>query len=441
MRLFLYATSDIIALLAAGFCAVVIRLLYGDAEIVYSFYIKLIYTFPIVLALYYAASLYKTGKFLLHEELKVIFCTTSFYCLLLGTVSFFMRNAEVYSRSILVLFWILATFFVFYFRRKLEGLENIQKYFNIPVVVQNSKVISLLEQSICIDSSAAHFKPVGCFEKNNATELVSWDDCYKYKHLPLISEYPHTQEDISFLEKAKRCFGKIYLASEQLNYYSVRSIEGKAYIEITQKLLDSRRQIIKRIFDLLILAIISPILLPIMLIVGCLVKLDRGTVFYCQKRLGKDGKTFSVIKFRTMHVNADALLQDYLLLRSDLKREWEENHKLKNDPRITTIGKFLRKVSLDELPQVVNVLKGEMSFVGPRPIVENEIAKYGELYDSYKRVLPGLTGLWQVSGRSSTSYSRRINLDAFYIQNWSLWMDIYIFLKTPKALIKTNNSC
>ena len=148
-----------------------------------------------------------------------------------------------------------------------------------------------------------------------------------------------------------------------------------------------------------------------------------------------------MLKFRTMVPNAEEVLKDKLAKDPELAREWTQNHKLKNDPRITKIGKWLRKSSLDELPQVWNVLKGELSFVGPRPIVDAEIDKYGKAgFELYKRVLPGLTGYWQISGRSNTTYEQRVNLDSFYIRNWSVWQDIYIIACTPRALLRTGDA-
>ena len=136
-----------------------------------------------------------------------------------------------------------------------------------------------------------------------------------------------------------------------------------------------------------------------------------------------------------MVVDADKVLQDYLDKHPELREEWERDHKLKNDPRVTLVGRVLRKTSLDELPQIWNVFKGEMSLVGPRPIVDDEIEKYGDTFNRYKRVLPGITGLWQVSGRNNTTYQERVNYDEYYVQNWSLRFDLYILLRTVRTVL------
>jgi undecaprenyl-phosphate galactose phosphotransferase len=181
-----------------------------------------------------------------------------------------------------------------------------------------------------------------------------------------------------------------------------------------------------------------PILLPTILIIGVLIKLDsRGPIFYTQERIGKNGKKFKVIKFRSMYTNADELLKEFLGKNPELKQEYETFRKLKNDPRVTKVGKFLRKTSLDELPQIFNVLKGEMSLVGPRPAFEEEIIKYYKDYAIYYyKVLPGITGLWQISGRSNTSIFQRAELEVWYVKNWNIWLDIVILIKTIKVVLK-----
>jgi Undecaprenyl-phosphate galactose phosphotransferase WbaP len=179
--------------------------------------------------------------------------------------------------------------------------------------------------------------------------------------------------------------------------------------------------------------LISPILLGI----AALIKLEsRGKVFFGHERLGRDGEKFTAWKFRTMVADADAALERYLQANPELRAEWEENRKLKNDPRITRVGKILRKTSLDELPQILNVLKGEMSLVGPRPIVEDEVPYYGSRFKLLTFVPPGITGLWQVSGRTDTSYDTRVRLDEYYVRNWSIWLDISILMRTFLVVIK-----
>ncbi|MFM8545154.1 MAG: sugar transferase [Vulcanococcus sp.] len=192
-----------------------------------------------------------------------------------------------------------------------------------------------------------------------------------------------------------------------------------------------RGRLIKRIgdigFSLLVLALGSPLLL----LLAVLVKFSsQGSVFYCQRRIGRGYRGFGCLKFRTMRKDADRVLAQVLASDPALRAEFERDFKLKNDPRITPIGKFLRRSSLDELPQFINVLKGEMSVVGPRPIVWDELERYGRNMDQVLSVRPGLTGLWQVSGRNNLPYETRVKLDLFYARNRSFWLDLGIILRT-----------
>ena len=188
---------------------------------------------------------------------------------------------------------------------------------------------------------------------------------------------------------------------------------------------------IKIIFDLLFSLLFLIAFSPLFLIICLLIKLSsRGPIFFLQKRIGRNNIPFKCIKFRTMYPEAKDILENLLLKDSLLKKEFEETHKIKNDPRITTIGKLLRKTSLDEMPQFINVLRGEMSIIGPRPIVNEEKKKYGKFFKKVSLIKPGITGLWQVSGRNNLTYRRRVMLDLNYVENYNLLMDLRILLRT-----------
>lgn len=196
----------------------------------------------------------------------------------------------------------------------------------------------------------------------------------------------------------------------------------------------------KKYNDILFALIFLIIGSPFYIIIALLIKLNsRGPIFFVQERIGKNNKPFQCIKFRTMHPEAEDLLENLLNNDIDLKKEFEETQKLKNDPRITKIGNFLRKTSLDELPQLINILRMEMSLVGPRPIVKNEMKKYGKSISKVLSIKPGLTGLWQVSGRNNLSYKRRIYLDCLYVNNFNLLMDIRIIIRTFGVILFPND--
>lgn len=192
----------------------------------------------------------------------------------------------------------------------------------------------------------------------------------------------------------------------------------------------------KRLLDGILAVFAFALTLPVSVLIALGVKLtSRGPVFYRQRRLGKMGRPIRVWKFRTMHADADRRLERMLASDPVRKAEWERNFKLTDDPRVTAFGRLLRKLSLDELPQILNVFSGEMALVGPRPIVAEEVPRYDSAYDLFSSVRPGITGLWQVSGRSDTDYPRRIALDTQYILNWSPWMDFWILMRTVGAVL------
>jgi undecaprenyl-phosphate galactose phosphotransferase len=177
-----------------------------------------------------------------------------------------------------------------------------------------------------------------------------------------------------------------------------------------------------------------------MLIIAIALKWEGGNVLFAHTRVGKNSRAFRCFKFRSMVPDAEAKLQKLLQSNSQLKLQWDKEHKLKDDPRISKLGAFLRRTSLDELPQLFNVLKSEMSLVGPRPIVREELQKYGLEKSYYLMVRPGMTGLWQVSGRNDVDYETRVYLDAWYVKNWSLWYDLAILFKTIKVVLWRNGA-
>jgi len=194
---------------------------------------------------------------------------------------------------------------------------------------------------------------------------------------------------------------------------------------------------IKRFLDIFFVGLGGLIISPILLLLALAVRISsRGPALYGHRRLGLNGKYFYAYKFRSMVVGADKKLESILDADPRLREEWEASHKLKDDPRVTKLGKFLRRTSFDEFPQILNILKGEMSLVGPRPVTDPEIEKYGENSRRILTVKPGLTGLWQVSGRSDTDYAERVSYDLYYIQSWSVWLDLWILYRTPGAIIK-----
>ncbi|WP_112662534.1 sugar transferase [Microvirga flavescens] len=192
---------------------------------------------------------------------------------------------------------------------------------------------------------------------------------------------------------------------------------------------------VKRAFDIVSSALLLFLALPLFAVIALFVAMDGGPVFFAHKRIGRGGKVFGCLKFRTMILDAEGCLNEYLSHHPHAAIEWQREQKLNFDPRVTAIGRFLRSSSLDELPQLINVLLGDMSLVGPRPVTSSELTHYGSSVEFYKSVRPGITGLWQVSGRNDVGYATRVALDERYVREWNLALDASILLRTPMVVL------
>jgi undecaprenyl-phosphate galactose phosphotransferase len=199
-------------------------------------------------------------------------------------------------------------------------------------------------------------------------------------------------------------------------------------------------RLLKRVFDLTVALVLLVLGALPFVYIAWRIRRDGGPAIFAHQRVGQSGKPFPCFKFRTMRVDAEQQLRELLATDPAAREEWEREFKLRNDPRITPIGHFLRRTSLDELPQLFNVIRGEMSLVGPRPIIEAELARYGDDVDYFLMVRPGMSGLWQVSGRNDIDYDTRVYLDTWYVKNWSLWYDIAILCKTARVVLRRDGA-
>lgn len=202
-----------------------------------------------------------------------------------------------------------------------------------------------------------------------------------------------------------------------------------------------RYRVIKRGLDLALVFLCLPVLLVVIGVIALAIRMTSpGPIFFSHRRIRGHGRFFSMWKFRTMCVNSAEVLEDYLAANPEARAEWRKDHKLKYDPRVTRVGEFLRRTSLDELPQIWNVITGTMSLVGPRPIVAAEVEKYGPFFADYCLVKPGVTGLWQVSGRSRISYPERVQLDRHYAHHWTLMSDLRILFRTLSSVVNQDGA-
>ncbi len=265
--------------------------------------------------------------------------------------------------------------------------------------------------------------------------IIAKPELNKKRLASLISHVQHKVENTLFLPD----IDGIAVTETELRYFFQ---EQTIIIEIQNNLSKPLIYLTKRLIDYFLGAFVFIFLFPLMLLISAAIKFtSKGPVFFVQQRIGKKGKLFKCYKFRTMYSNAEEKLEELLNENEKAKNEWNKYWKLKNDPRITSVGRFLRKTSLDELPQVINVLKGEMSLIGPRPYLPREWNYIREESEIIHALPPGITGLWQVSGRNEKDYNFRIAMDSWYVKNWSLWLDIVILFKTIRAIIKKEGAC
>ena len=405
-----------------------------------------------VFSLSYAlAGLYEVG-IAPPEELLRLSYATSLVFVILGAATFMYKAGADYSRGAFVFAWGLALVLVPLGRALARELFARKPWWRAAVLVLGAgktgeavvralrkqpglglKPIALLDDDPAKQGREVEGLPVvGCLER--APEFAQKGVKYAVVAMPGVPR----ERLLELLEKHAERFPHLILVPDLFGFSSLwltaRDMGGGGGVlglELRQKLLLPGPRWVKRAMDLaLVLLFALPMALALTLL-GLLIRLDSsGSVFYAHRRIGLAARDFRAWKFRSMVKDADQLLREYLQAHPELQEEWERDRKLKNDPRVTWIGRFLRRTSLDELPQLWNVLRGEMSLVGPRPIVEEEVKRYGPLFSLYTKVRPGLTGLWQVSGRSDTTYAERVAMDAYYVRNWSPWLDLYILART-----------
>jgi undecaprenyl-phosphate galactose phosphotransferase len=261
-------------------------------------------------------------------------------------------------------------------------------------------------------------------------------------HVVIALEMAESERHAGFVERLNLHYGDVDIVSPMrglplagthvTHFFSHDVLALRLYNNLTRPW--PRR--FKRAFDLGVGGLLLLLLAPLFAWISWRVSQSGRPIFYRHERIGKGGQRFGCFKFRTMVPDACRVLADHLVADPEAQAEWDRDHKLKDDPRITPFGAWLRRTSLDELPQLFNVMRGEMSLVGPRPVIEDELARYGHNAVYYLETTPGITGLWQVSGRNELDYRRRVHLDSWYVKNWSLWCDVIILIKTPRAVLR-----
>ena len=367
-----------------------------------------------------------THRYDFWHESKVIFKSLFFSLLILLSYLAMTKSIQDYSRAVIIFSYIFMTIYLPFSKYIIK-----KTLFKLGVWQRRVKVYGedpFLSEEIYnnhylgyVDAKERQPKTVfvNSHSKNLPTLKKIIDQELKKRHevifIPLMDDYDLTHSHIYKLSNTR------------------------TNLVVFQNRLKSRyRLYLKQISDIFMTLVALPLLTPILLYIAQKIRKEEpgSSILFKQKRLGQNGKIFVCYKFRTMYENGDEILKTYLQEHPEEVTFYDKYHKYQNDPRITNIGHFLRHTSLDELPQIFNVIKNEMSFIGPRPYMLNEKEKIGTAVDTILSVKPGITGLWQVSGRSDVDFHSRIKLDVWYVRNWNLWMDFEILIKTVKTVLK-----
>ncbi|MBD2088480.1 undecaprenyl-phosphate galactose phosphotransferase WbaP [Microcoleus sp. FACHB-1515] len=444
----LMVSADAIALSLAGISSVYIRL-YFDGQYHPSLYWQLWPVLGLFLLAFAAIGLYPGVTITPVEELRRTSLATTLMYLALAATIFLRREGEVYSRGVFLMAWGLTLIFVLLGRVCVRRAFARRSWWGYPVMVlgggkTGELVIRTLKRRpgiglkpvLVLDDDPAKHGSIHGVPVVGGIELAPGLAKSRQIHYAIVA-MPGVPRGklLNLLERYGQTFPHLLIIPDLFGLSSLwvtaRDLGGVLGLEIRQQLLLPGSRLVKFLIDRTTTAIGGILILPVIVLIAIAIKLDsRGPIFYRQIRIGRDGRHFKAWKFRSMVWDADQALKAHFELDPELAIAWQQDHKLKRDPRITRVGRFLRHTSLDELPQLWNILRGEMSLVGPRPIVDEEVPRYGEKFSLYTKVTPGLTGLWQVSGRNNVSYQERVNLDAYYVRNWSVWLDLYILLRT-----------
>jgi Undecaprenyl-phosphate galactose phosphotransferase WbaP len=385
------------------------------------------------------------------EEIRKLFFGTSIGFLLMIAFTLGEPASTRYSRLMLLVAWLAALFLVQLGRWLARIVARALDLWGEPVAVvgtgpQGKHIVDFLNQRLRLG-----MRPLLVVDglDESGESLRSIAECRQIKTVILVVpemsdkllKYFMREQQFNFRRgNGDDCIRHLILVSALgwMGSLGVKPIdlEGVLGLAVRRDLLHWWPGLVKRAGDLAGSFVLLLAGAPLFALIALLIRLDsRGGVFFRQEREGRLGKKFMMLKFRSMRVDAEQVLAGTLASDPALRREWDAAQKLKNDPRITRVGRFLRKFSLDELPQLINVLKGEMSLVGPRPYFPEQGALYGEGVKLYQMVPPGMTGMWQVRGRNTTSFDERVKLDEYYIRNWSIWLDAYILARTVLVLI------
>ena len=453
LTILLLALCDLATLACAGCLAVALRS-WAHGVIDFDVYARLWAGPGLFIIAYASVSLYPGVGTSAADELRRLTIATTLVYLALAAAVFLAKEGEEYSRGALLMGWLFSLPMVPIARGMLRMACAHRSWWGMPAVVlgtpeSTARVVESLQRNPRLG-----LKPVTVLlEGTNAPERVQGVSVAGGFDLAATlgrdMRIPYAiialpQESQAQLARLVERYGKLFphlvvipdLFGSSLLWLSALDLAGMLGLEVKQRLLLPGPRRAKRIIDLVLTVIGGVCILPLLATIATLVRLSsRGPAFYAQTRVGQGGRLFKAWKFRSMIADADRVLAAHLESHPECREEWQRDRKLKNDPRITWFGRFLRRTSLDELPQLLNVLRGEMSLIGPRPIVQDEVQFYSKRFHLYGKLKPGMTGLWQVSGRNDTTYAERVDFDSYYVRNWSVWLDLVIIARTSLVVL------
>ena len=442
-RVVVLAATDALCLFAVAGVLVLGYHFFGFGQYKSSIYWRLWPIFPMFLSLnavsrlYHGNWMYPAMPLSPVEEFRRLFATSVFSHLLMMSFLAFTRHNQEYSRFIIAVSGILTGLLSQPFRNIVRWMLLKLRICQIPVVLVGDGGVAKRVESILTNNSHIGMSIKLKFSTRQLHAIIP-------EARKLDIKIMLACQDERLFRAQLRDFAAWFNYIEFLPRLEIFPVFGSHAVSLGQigglEMMNQTRmkalRVEKNLIDGIISVIVFVVMLPVMTVIAILVKLtSSGPVLYKAKRLGKKGRPIEVYKFRSMYADADERLERLLRENSVFAQEFKSNFKLRNDPRVTPIGKFLRRTSLDELPQLLNVLKGEMSLVGPRPIVDQEVKYYGGNYEVFSSVKPGITGLWQVSGRSDSNYDERVGFDVYYVLNWSPWMDIWILIRTAFCVV------
>jgi len=447
--------SDIFSIFLSFILAIFLRRVLIDSAALMLFTNLIIFVFVYIL-IYALYGLYPGVGLSPVDEIKKLLTATSFSFLFILAFTFFSQTSITYSRFVLASAWLFSLMLVQLDRWLIRIAGRNLGFWGEPVAVigngsMGRQIVKFLKNNLRLG-----MRPYLMLNGKGSFDTATIASINKSKISTAILVIPEMSKKLQHTFIYEQRFGyhrrkgekniqRLILISSLSWIGSLgiiaHDLDGMIGLEVRQNLLRKGDQIFKRFIDLLLTIIFGTISFPFLMIITACILIDSpGGVFYKQKRVGHGGKIFEMWKFRTMFADSESVLEKFLAKNPEKKKEWDEKQKIKNDPRITRVGKFLRRLSLDEIPQIINVLKGEMSFVGPRPFFPEQKRKYGSSVNLYNRVLPGITGMWQVMGRNRLSFRERVRLDEYYIRNWSIWLYIYILMRTVWVVLKQDGA-